>query len=84
MSTIEYSYKHPDLDVPIECTLDCEPPQRGAREHGTGLQLEPDYDASAELTSARVGGVEIGPLLSDELVETIQQAALAWLQEPNL
>jgi hypothetical protein len=84
MTTIEYSYKHPDLDVPIECTLDCEPPQRGAREHGTGLQLEPDYDASAELTSARVGGVEIITLLSEDLVYEIQSAALRHLQEPCL
>jgi len=38
--TVEYEY---------------EPAERGARERGTGLQLEPDYDEQFYLVSVKVG-----------------------------
>jgi hypothetical protein len=84
MSTYTFFYKPPHLASHIECELEYEPAERGAREYGTGLQLEPDYDESIELQSAKVMGIEIGFLLSDDVVKEIEQAALASMKEPAL
>lgn len=76
MSQIYFTYEHKDVPAPIECVLEYEPAERGDRERGTGLQLEPDYDAVAYLESACVGGIEIVQLLSEEIVQEIEEAAL--------
>lgn len=67
----------------IECLLDCTEAITGARERACGgIPLEPDYPASAELLEARVGGVNILPLLSDSIVSAIEWRALkCYLQQ---
>ena len=45
MSQLYFTYHHAGVSAPIECVLEYEPAERGERERGTGLQLEPDYDA---------------------------------------
>jgi len=61
----------------LDCELDYEPAERGARENGTGLQLEPDYAENAILISAELNGVDISELLSSEVIGLIEAKALA-------
>lgn len=65
----------------IVCHLDHEPAERGARERGTGLQLEPDYAESVSLAAAYLRGVDILPLLSESQIQRIEELALQSLEE---
>jgi hypothetical protein len=61
----------------LECFLEYSPAVTGARERGMGgLPLEPDYPASMELLEARVGGVDILPLLTQTMVDAIEWESL--------
>jgi len=60
----------------LDCELDYEPAERGSREPGTGLQLEPDEPANAFLVTAKIGGIDISELLSNEIIGLIEAKAL--------
>lgn len=72
---IRYAYEYDG--ILIDCLLDYSPAVVGARERGMGgLPLEPDYPASTELLEARVGGIDILPLLSRAQIDSIEWEAL--------
>ena len=60
----------------LECELEYETAERGSRERGTGLQLEPDFHASAILITAKLNGIDIFDLLHDDLVKMIEAKAI--------
>ncbi|CAB5187250.1 hypothetical protein UFOVP161_24 [uncultured Caudovirales phage] len=61
----------------IDCLLEYSPAVVGARERGMGgLPLEPDYPATTELLAARVGGIDILPLLRQQTIDDIEWEAL--------
>lgn len=64
----------------LECELHYEPAERGSREIGTGLQLEPDEPAVIYLQSATFNGVDFFELLSDSVVDLIEIWALAEME----
>ena len=68
--------------VDLDCRIDYEAAERGSRESGTGLQLEPDYPATVYLVTAFVGDVDIYELLSDTQRAEIETAFL--LQEEDV
>ena len=52
-STFNTSLNRDDIgEIKIEVEYDFNPASRGGRERGTGLQLEPDTDASVDVLSA--------------------------------
>lgn len=61
------------LILSIDVDADYEPEERGSRERGTGLQLEPDYPASSEITgiTAYGNGKKVN-LYTDDLPPAIQ------------
>ena len=69
MSVHTFLYKHGSFH--LECEIDYEPAQLGAREIGTGLQLEPDYDDMTEVLSVSI----ISPHNSDriDITDIIQE-----------
>lgn len=52
------------------------PAERGSRERGSGLQLEPDYDESIEIVSLTVEGVDITSKITDAMEEAIAHEIL--------
>jgi hypothetical protein len=72
---IRYAYEYDG--ILLDCLLEYSPAVVGARERGMGgLPLEPDYPASTELLEARVGGIDILPLLSRAQIDSIEWEAL--------
>ncbi len=72
---IRYAYNYEG--ILIDCLLEYTEAVRGARERNSGgLPLEPDYPASTELIEARVGGIDILPLLSRAQIDSIEWEAL--------
>jgi len=71
---VKYTYKF--LGGELDCELDYEPAENGARERGTGLQLEPDSPERAYLLTAELNGVDIAELLSEEIIGLIETKAL--------
>lgn len=63
-------------DVDVVCHIDYSPPERGSRERGTGLQMEPDYDERADVLAVYVRDVDIITMLSDDQVGDIETAFL--------
>ena len=70
LTTITHLYRHGEIK--IDCELDYEP---GYRE----TDIDPAWPASAYSLSAKVGGVDIMPLLSERLIKSIEKAAV-WEQ----
>lgn len=68
------------LGESIDCRLTYEPGERGMRERGTGLQLEPDWPEFVELTAAYLLGVDVLPLLSCEQIARIEELARQTLE----
>lgn len=68
-------------DVELTCHMEYEAPCLGSRERGTGLQMEPDYDAGATLCAAYAYGGEVTDLLDDDKRAEIEIAFLE--QEPD-
>ena len=66
----------------IEVTFDYYPPSKGAREYGTGLQLEPDEPATVELEQVKFNGEEIDGLIEDQF-EDIEAHILTLDMEPD-
>ena len=72
---IRYTYNYEG--ILIDCLLEYSPAVTGARERGMGgLPLEPDYPATTELLEARVGGIDILPLLNQRMIDDIEWEAL--------
>jgi hypothetical protein len=71
-----------DFDVTLEFDY-CEA-ERGSREYGTGLQLEPDYPASMELCSATTkDGVDLLDKMTVNQIEQLEITALEEAEEPG-
>ena len=70
ITTITHLYRYGEIE--IDCELDYEP---GYRE----TDIDPAWPAQAFLISAKVGGVDILPLLSERMVKAIEEAAV-WEQ----
>jgi hypothetical protein len=60
--------------IELHCWFEYEAAERGAREFGTGLQLEPDYPATWTLNHVYLpnSNVDIAPLLRSDLIEEIE------------
>jgi len=77
----EFTYELDDFEDALVCHIEMEPASEGAREIGTGLQLEPDYDASISVCAVYHRGVEFTATLSEEQLDEIAEAfAEDWLQ----
>lgn len=64
-----------DLGVDLECWFEYEPAERGAREYGSGIQLEPDYPETWTLCHVYLPGsdIDIAPVMSDKLIALIEE-----------
>ena len=72
---IRYAYEYDG--ILIDCLLEYSPAVVGARERNSGgLPLEPDYPATMELFEARVGGIDILPLLRQQTIDDIEWESL--------
>ena len=72
---IRHTYEYDG--ILLECLLEYSPAVTGARERNSGgLPLEPDYPATMELLEARVGGIDILPLLDQRMIDDIQWESL--------
>lgn len=71
MQTISYHYTHGE-GIGLDCELEYDPPQ-------AQTDIDPPWPAAAYLISAKVGGVDILPLLSPGTVQAIEEAAV-WEQ----
>jgi len=52
------------------------PAERGSREHGSGVQLEPDYAESIEIVSLKLDKTELCDLLTDKQTEAVMRKIL--------
>ena len=71
MRTIPYLHRHGDIE--LDCELEFEPGQRAS-------EIDPPYPAVAYLINAKVAGVDILPLLGDDLIGQIEEGAI-WSQD---
>lgn len=57
-------------------TYEFTPPERGAREKGTGVPLEPDYPASIEILTVcpQDSKIDILELLEQRVIDAIESA----------
>jgi hypothetical protein len=69
------SWASEDLGLDLDCWFDYEPAEQGARERGTGLQLEPDYPETWTLCHVYLPGsnVDITPVMSSKLIALIEE-----------
>jgi hypothetical protein len=72
MRTITHLFKHSD-GLELDCTLEYEKGQRATL-------TDPAFPPETYLITAKVGGVDIMPLLSDPLIRAIEENAL-WSQD---
>jgi hypothetical protein len=71
MRTIQYTHKHGE-GLELDCTLEYSPAE-------PETEITPSYFAQAFLISAKVGGVDILPLLDSYDVAMIEEGAV-WSQ----
>lgn len=65
-----------ELGITLTCFFEYEPAERGSREAGTGLQLEPDYPETLTLLHAYTpDGLDISPVMRFELITEIEKEA---------
>jgi hypothetical protein len=67
MRTITHLYRYGEIE--LDCELEYDPPQ-------AQTDIDPPWPAAAYLISAKVGGADVLPLLSDGLVAIIEEAAI--------
>lgn len=67
MRTIGHLHQFGEIE--LDCTLEYEPGQ-------TASEIDPPYPPVAYLTSAKVGGVDILPLLGNDLIGQIEEGAI--------
>ena len=72
MRPITHLYTHAD-GIELDCTLEYEKGQRATL-------TDPPFPPVAYLISAKVGGIDILPLLDDDLVTRIEESAV-WSME---
>jgi len=72
MKTISHLYRYSDR-IELDCELEYDPGQ-------TADEINPPFPPVAYLIAAKVGGVDILPLLSDRLVANIEESAI-WSQD---
>lgn len=70
MKTITHLHRYGEIE--LDCELEFKPAQ-------AATLTDPPWPAAAYLISAKTGGVEVLPLLSQELTAQIEEAA-AWAQ----
>ena len=70
LTQIRHLYRYGQIE--LDCELEYEPAQ-------AATLTDPPWPAQAYLISAKTGGVDVTPLLSDELTAQIEEDA-AWLQ----
>jgi len=70
----ELEFECDELGVTLTCFFEWEPEVRGAREVGTGLQLEPDYPETFTLVHVYLPGsdVDIAPVMLLSLIDEIE------------
>ena len=71
MRTINYTHYHGE-GLTLDCELEYSPAEQGT-------EITPAYPALAVLITAKAGGVDISPLLSDYIVAMIEEGAV-WSQ----
>lgn len=59
--------------VPMAVSCEYFPAHRGAREKGSGYQLEPDENAGVEVYAVFIGEADVLHLLSNEVLTGIEQ-----------
>jgi len=74
MSTNNFLFKYKSLF--LECEIDYLPSEKGSREVGTGLQLDPDYNAVAEVVSVCLEGVDITEIIREDILDEISDTFL--------
>lgn len=67
----EFEYDLEGYEDTLMCHIEVEEAVVGAREYGTGLQLEPDYDARINVFSVFDKGIEITDNLTEAQLEEI-------------
>ena len=67
MRTIGYLHRFGEIE--LDCTLEYDPGQ-------TADEINPPFPPAAYLTSAKVGGVDILPLLGNDLIGQIEEGAI--------
>jgi hypothetical protein len=70
----DYTFKYGSLF--LDCKIEYEPGERGSREYGTGLQLDPDYDAVANVISVSLKGVDVTDIIKEDILDEISDAFL--------
>lgn len=70
----ELEYECDDLGVTLTCFFEYEPEERGSREAGTGLQMEPDYPETLTLMHVYLPGsdVDISSVMKFELIDEME------------
>jgi hypothetical protein len=72
----EMEWECDELGVTLTCFFEYEPEERGSREFGTGLQLEPDYPATFTLVHVYTPeGLDISAVMKLGLIDEIEQWA---------
>jgi hypothetical protein len=71
MRTIGYLHRFGEIE--LDCELEYDPGQ-------TADEINPPFPPAAYLTSAKVGGVDILPLLGNDLIGQIEEGAI-WSQD---
>jgi hypothetical protein len=71
LTTITHLYQHGE-GIGLDCELEFDPAQ-------AQTEIDPAWPAAAYLISAKVGGVDVTPLLSPGTVQAIEEAAV-WAQ----
>jgi hypothetical protein len=77
MGSLKYKLYRSFEEIPVTVEFNYSPAQRGAREHGTGVPLEPDYEEEIEIISVKNNdGVEVKlhATEDDELIEACVQS----------
>ncbi len=66
-----------ELNVALDCWYEVIPAERGAREYGTGLQLDPDYPMTVSLVHAYLpaSNVDITPVMSQSVIDYLEEDA---------
>jgi hypothetical protein len=71
MRTISHTYSHGDIE--LVCELEYSP---GERE----TDIDPAWPAQAVLITAKIQGVDVVPLLNDEIIGNIEESAVWSMQ----
>jgi hypothetical protein len=71
MRTINHTYSHGEIE--LDCQLEYSP---GERE----TDIDPAWPASAVLITAKIQGVDVVPLLNDDITGNIEESAVWSMQ----